>query len=336
VHAGTAERRAGTYFGQALNRTARLLATAAGGQIICSQTAADLARDQLPPGLTLLDLGEHRLADLARPERVFQVTHPELPSDFPALRSLDAQRHNLPVALTSFVGRSKEVGEVDSLLSSSRLVTLTGVGGAGKTRLALQVAAGVDERFPDGVWLVELGPIRDAVLVISEAVTALGLRLSGLASTGVSLLEALCEHLRRRRMLLILDNCEHLIEAAADFAHALLARCPDVLVLATSREVLGIPGEVVFRVPPLSLPAPTITTPEELARFEAIALFCERAAAAEAGFGLTAANAEPVARICRRLDGIPLALELAAARMRMLAAHQVAARLDDTMSLLGG
>ena len=226
------------------------------------------------------------------------------------------------------MGRRGEVEEVDSLLSSARLLTLTGVGGAGKTRLALQAAAGAGERFPDGVWLVELGPVEDPGLAVSGVVTALGLRPSSLASTGGSLLEALCEHLRRRCLLLILDNCEHLVEAAAELVHALLARCPEVVVLATSREVLGLPGEVVVHVPPLSLPDRDITTPEALTRFDAVALFCDRAATAEPGFGLTAANAEPIADICRRLDGIPLALELAAARIRMLGAHQLATRLD--------
>ncbi len=336
VHAGAAEQRAGNWFGPTLNRTARLLATAAGGQVVCSQVAADLSQDELPSGVGLIDLGEHRLADLARPERVYQVTHPELPGDFPPLQSLDARRHNLPVALTSFVGRERELSEVLSLLGTSRLLTLAGTGGAGKTRLALQAAAGALERFPDGAWFVELAPVRDPALVATEVVTSLGFLPSGLVQAGESLEERLCDHLRARRLLVVLDNCEHVVEAAAQLAHIVLARCPDITVLATSREVLGLPGEVVWNVPPLSVPPDHVASLEDLARSDAVALFCERARAAQSGFGLSAANAAAVARICRRLDGIPLGLELAAAKIRVLGAGQVAERLDDRFRLLTG
>jgi predicted ATPase/DNA-binding SARP family transcriptional activator len=336
VHAGAAEHRAGNYFGPTLNRTARLLATAAGGQIVCSEAAAHLTDDGRPSGIELVDLGEHRLADLGRPERVFQVTHAGLRADFPPLRSLDVKRHNLPAALTSFIGRRREQEEVAALLGQARLVTLTGIGGTGKTRLAVAVAAGAAERFADGVWLAELAPLRDPSLVVSAVVAALGLLPGELVRQGQSLERALCDHLARRRLLLVLDNCEHLVEAAAALVHAILASCPDVTILTTSVAVLGVPGEVVYRVPPLALPPPADAGLDELTAADAVALFCERARAIEPGFELTPANAAAVARICHRLDGIPLALELAAARIRVLGAHQVADRLDQGFGLLGG
>ena len=334
IHSGAAERGGGTYQGPTLNRTARLQALAAGGQVLCSQAAAELARDRLPVGVTLLDLGEHRLADLARPERVYQLLHPELPASFPPLRSAEAGRHNLPLTLSSFVGRSHELDQLDGLLAGSRLLTLTGVGGAGKTRTALQLAARNLDRFPDGAWLVDLSRIRDSTLVAAEVASALGI-LSGAPSQGPAALEEwLGECLLARRLLLVIDNCEHLVEATARLAHLLLSRAPDITILATSREMLGLPGEVTFPLPPLSLPAADATRPEQLAQSDAASLFCERARAAQPGFGLSDANASAVAQICRRLDGIPLALELAAARLRVLGAQQVAQRLDQRFALL--
>ncbi|MCA1845651.1 MAG: winged helix-turn-helix domain-containing protein, partial [Actinobacteria bacterium] len=334
VHAGAAERGGGTYQGPTLNRTARLLALAAGGQVLCSQAAAELARDRMPAGLTLLDLGEHRLADLSRPERVYQLVHSDLPSSFAPLRSQTTARHNLPLSLSSFVGRSRELDQLDGLLAGSRLLTLTGVGGAGKTRTALQLAARNLDRFPDGAWLVDLSRIRDPALVVAEAANALGM-LSAAPNQGAAALEEwLGECLLARRLLLVIDNCEHLVEATARLAHLLLSRAPDITILATSREMLGLPGEVVFPLPPLSLPAADVTGPDQLATSDAVTLFCERARAAQPGFGLSDANAGAVAQICRRLDGIPLALELAAARLRVLGAQQVAQRLDQRFQLL--
>ena len=334
VHAGAAERGGGTYQGPTLNRTARLQALAAGGQVLCSQAAAELARDRLPAGVTLLDLGEHRLADLSRPERVYQLVHPDLPTGFPPLRSEATRRHNLPVALNSFVGRSHDLEQLEGLLADARLLTLTGVGGAGKTRTALELAARNLDRFPDGAWLVELSRVREPALVPAEVAGALGM-LSGAPSEGPAALEEwLGECLLARRLLLVLDNCEHLVEAAARFAHLVLSRAPDVTILATSREMLGLPGEVAFPLPPLSLPPPDARSLDELAASDAVSLFCERARAAQPGFGLTEANSAAVAQICRRLDGIPLALELAAARLRVLGAQQVAQRLDHRFQLL--
>jgi predicted ATPase/DNA-binding SARP family transcriptional activator len=336
VHAGTAERRGGNYFGPTLNRAARLLATASGAQIICSQATVDLARDDLPAGVSILDLGEYALTDLVRPERIFQVSACGLPSVFPPLRSSGAQRHNLPHSLTHFVGRASELDELQPLLETSRLLTLTGVGGAGKTRLALELAEAALEHFADGVWLVELGPVRDPALVVTGVCTAVGVPPDALLGRSSRPEEQLCAHLRGRRVLILLDNCEHLIEVSAHLVHTVLANCPLVSVLATSREVLGLPGEVVWRVPSLSLPPPEPAGVEDLAPSDAVALFCERARTAQPGFALSTAHVGAVAQICRRLDGIPLALELAAARIRVLSAHQVAERLDDRFRLLTG
>ena len=334
LHAGAAEPRQGTYFGPTLNRVARLLDRATGGQILCSQAGADLARDQLPAGVTLLDLGEHRLADLTRPERLYQVSHPELPSDLLAVRSPDAPQDNLPMALTSFVGRQRELEELEKLLATSRLLTLTGVGGAGKTRLALRLAGEVRNLFPDGVWLVELGSVSDPSLVAREMMEALGILVSGLGLEATAPEVRLCDYLRPRTLLLVLDTCEHVIAPVGHLVQTILAGCPDVTVLATSREVLGLAGEVPWALPGLTLPPVHAGRPDDLADSDAVALFCTRAAAARPGFGVTATNAEAVAQICRRLDGIPLALELAATRIRVLGAHQVAERLDDRFRLL--
>ncbi|HEV8622917.1 MAG TPA: BTAD domain-containing putative transcriptional regulator, partial [Acidimicrobiia bacterium] len=336
IHAGAAEHRGDNYVGPTLNRAARLLTLASGGQMLCSQAVADLVRDDLPPDVFLVDLGEHDLADLSRPERVFQVDHPGLPATFPSLRSSSRRRHNLPTTLTSFVGRAGELEEVQRLLADSRLVTLSGVGGSGKTRLALEVAAGSLDTFPDGVWVIELGPLRDQGLVPSTAASALGVATTGLGATPDAVTERLCEYLQPRSVLLILDNCEHLVDAVAPMVHALLANCPGVTILATSREILGLAGEVAWRVPPLSLPASGTTSLDDLAASDAAALFCERARAAQPGFGLSEGNAAAVAQICHRLDGIPLALELAAARIRVLGAHDLARRLDQRFRVLTG
>jgi predicted ATPase/class 3 adenylate cyclase len=331
LHSGTAERRGGDYFGPALNRTARLLDTAHGRQIVVSLVTAELLRDELPPGVDLVDLGEHRLADLARPEHVFQVTQPDLAASFPPLRSLGSHRHNLPVAPTSFVGRRGELAAVADLLRSSRLVTLSGVGGVGKTRLALQVAADMLEEYPDGVFITELASLADPALVALEVTRTL--QLIEAARSTEAALDRLCSHLRPRRMLLLLDNCEHLVDAVARLCAAVLRTCPDVVLLTTSREPLAVAGEVVWRVPSLGVP-PADERLETLARCDAVTLFCERAGAADAGFSLHPDNAAAVGRVCRRLDGIPLALELAAARIRVLTPEQIADRLDDRFRFL--
>jgi predicted ATPase len=336
IHAGAAERRGDNYLGPSLNRAARLLALASGGQMLCSQAVADLVRDDIPPDVSLVDLGEHHLADLARPEQVFQIIHPELPSEFPALRSSGRRRHNLPTTLTSFIGRAGELEEVRGLLANSRLVTLSGVGGSGKTRLALEVAAGSLGGFPDGVWVIELGPVRDESLVPSTAASTLGVVTTGSGATPDAVTGRICEYLQPRTALLLLENCEHLVAAVVPLVHALLANCPGVTILATSREILGLAGEVAWRVPPLSLPVSSTARAEDLANSDAAALFCERAWAAQPGFVLDPGNAAAVAQICHRLDGIPLALELAAARIRVLGANDLARRLDHRFRVLTG
>jgi predicted ATPase/class 3 adenylate cyclase len=336
VHAGVAECREGSYSGPTLTRVARLLGLAAGGQILCSRAAADLTQDDLPPSVTLVELGEHHLEGLARPEPVYQVSHPELPGGFPALRAAGSGLHNLPGSLTSFVGRQAELDELVGLLPSTRLLTLTGLGGTGKTRLALELAGRVPDRFPDGVWWVELSPVQDPALVAPEVVAALGIQAAGLGVGATSAEDRLAQYLASRELLLVLDNCEHLVDAVARLVPGLLARCPRTTVLTTSREVLGLPGELAWSVPGLATPAAESLTAEGIAGSDAVVLFCARARTAQPGFGLGDANAAHVARVCRRLDGIPLAIELAAARMRVLSAHQVAEGLDDRFRLLTG
>jgi predicted ATPase/class 3 adenylate cyclase len=321
------------YVGMDVHSAARICAVAWGGQILISQTTRDLVGDDLPEGIGLRDLGAHRLKDLTHPQRLYQVDASGLAGDFPPLRSLDVLRHNLPIQLTSFIGREGEKAEVMALLARTRVLTLTGAGGAGKTRLALQVAVDVIEEFADGVWLADFTPISDPALVPQTLALAVGLREYG----GRPIVEVLGDHLRHRQALLILDNCEHLVESAAELVTALLRTCPRVRVLATSRERLGVPGEVGWPVPPLSLPDPRARPPiESLPAYEAVQLFLERAAAAAPSFALTPQNAEAVAAICHRLDGIPLAVELAAARVAALSPQQIAARLDDRFRLLRG
>lgn len=336
VHVGAVERRAGNFFGPTLNRTARLMSVAGGGQVLCSAIAAGLAADRLGEGLGLRDLGEVRLPDLARPERVYQLTHPQLSTEFPALAVGGGPRTNLPNPLTTFVGRDELLAEATQALRTERLVTLSGPGGAGKTRLAVEVARSCLGERRDGAWFVDLSPLRDPELLPRHVAFAIGLDASALDGANKPLLGALTDALRHRHMLLVLDNCEHLVDAAANLAHALLSNCPDVVVLATSREVLAVPGETMIRVAGLALPGEGDTGADRLGRSEAVTLFCRRAAESTPGFALTDANAEAVARICVQLDGIPLALELAAARTRLLGARQLAARLNSLEFLSGG
>jgi predicted ATPase/class 3 adenylate cyclase len=333
LHTGEADLRDGDYYGSAVNRCARLRSIAHGGQTLLSMVTEELVRDALPPEVGLREVGEHRLADLIRPERVFQLLHPALPAAFPPLRSLDTFPHNLPLQLTSFVGRDHELAEVRRLLQTTRLVTLTGTGGCGKTRLALQAAADLLPAYPAGVWLVDLAPLADPALVPATVATAVGVR----EAAGQPLLATLVGALHPRHLLLLLDNCEHLVEACAQLVDAVLRGCPRVQVLATSREALGIAGETPWRVPSLPQPPPdAVVPPERLVRYDAVRLFLDRAVAARPGFAVTNQNAPAVAQVCWRLDGIPLAIELAAARVRALGAEQLAGRLDDRFRLLTG
>ena len=321
------------YRGPDVNRCARLRSIAHGGQVLLSAAAAALVRTRLPDGAALVDLGPHRLRDLTHPERVFQLTHPNLPGDFPPVRSLDSYKHNLPVQLTNFVGRDREIEEVKELLFGHHLVTLTGAGGSGKTRLALQVAGELVDRFDEGVWLVDLAAVTDAATVVRAVASAVG----AVESAGRPLTESLIEHVRGKKLLLIVDNCEHVIGASSELVEMLLRSLPELRIVATSREALNVPGEAAWRIPTMSLPerrrAPTA---HEIARFEAVQLFADRAANARRGFALTDRDAADVAEICRRLDGIPLAIELAAARLRILSSHDILARLEDRFRLLTG
>jgi predicted ATPase len=308
------------------------MAVAHSGQVLCSQATADLVRDSLAPPVTLLDLGEHRLRDLSRPEHVFQVCARGLESEFGPLASLDAFPGNLPVVRTPLVGRHREVREVSGLLESDRLVTLTGVGGVGKTRLALQVAAEVLDRFPQGVWLVSLAPIRDPALVPDAVAAAVGVR----DQPGRSLVEVLCDALEHRQLLLVLDNCEHVIGVVAQVADRLLDRCGDLRLLTTSREALGIDGEYRWPTPSLPVAGTAVRDPTELVGVEAVQLFVERARAVRRDFSVTSENGAAVAEICDRLDGIPLAIQLAAARVSVLAPQDILRRLDQRFRLLTG
>lgn len=322
LHTGDIQLRGeGNYIGPTINRTARLRDLAHGGQTVLSGSTEPLVVDQLPPEVTLTDLGTHPLRDLPRPERVVQLCHPDLPSDFPPLRVANVVvAEHLPAQLTSFVGRHEDMCGIGVALSENRLVTLTGAGGAGKTRLAVQVATTVAAEYADGVWYVDLAPITDPDVVPMTVARALGLPEQADQPTATVLLR----FLRDRQALVLLDNCEHLLDATAELITALLARCPALTLLTTSREPIGVPSEVSWRVPSLSLAD------------EAIELFADRARHTKPDFRLTADNAGTVTEICRRLDGLPLAIELAAARIRALSPSELLTSLHDTFRLLTG
>ena len=333
LHTGEPVSESGRYVGLDVHRAARICSAGHGGQILLSQAVGVLAAHDLPPGVSLRDLGNHRLRDLNEPEHVLQVVHPDLPSDFPPLKSLNSRLHNLPIQLTSFIGREQDIAEVKRLMASTRLLTLTGTGGTGKTRLAVQVAAEELEEFADGVWSIELAPITDPALVPQTAASTLGVR----EHPGQPILATLVDYLRPKHLLLILDNCEHLITTCAHFAATLLQQCPSLRILATSREALGIGGETTWRVPSLTLPDPKDPSAlDRLMQYEGLRLFVARAVANNPKFQITPNNAPAIIQVCSHLDGIPLAIELAAARVRALAVEQVAARLDDRFRLLTG
>ncbi|MGH2376730.1 MAG: adenylate/guanylate cyclase domain-containing protein, partial [bacterium] len=329
LHTGEAVAAADGYIGLDVHRAARICAAGHGGQILLSQSTGNLIDPASSAHTGLRDLGLHRLKDLQRPERVFQLVHPDLPADFPPLQSLDSLPNNLPRQLTSFVGREREMAEVRRLLFTTPLLTLTGPGGCGKTRLALQTAAELLEEFADGAWLVDLAALSDATLVAQTIASSLGVR----EQPGRPVLTTVTDYLRRRRLLLVLDNCEHLIAGCAEVAAALLRACPHLRILVTSREALRVGGELVWPVPSLSTPDPERPPAVDiLTRYEASRLFVERALAVNREFSV--AGTAAVAQICRRLDGIPLAIELAAARTNVLTVEQIAARLDDRFHLL--
>jgi predicted ATPase/class 3 adenylate cyclase len=331
LHTGVASLRAGDYFGSSLNRAARLMAVAHGGQVVCSQATTDLARDVMGEGVDFVDLGEHRLRDLSRAERVFQVCAPGLESAFSPLRSVDAFPGNLPLQVSSFIGREREIVRTIEALEASRLVTLTGVGGVGKTRLALQVAAEALPRFREGAWLIELAMVRDPDDVLDAFTAVFGVT----AREGQTLQEALAEFLQTKQLLLVVDNCEQVMDAVADLVEEIDRTCSGVVVLATSREGLALDGERVVVVPPLAVPDADADL-ASVAASDSVRLFLERARAADADFVLNAANAAAVRRVSRRLDGVPLAIELAAARVASMSPAELAAALDRRFDLLAG
>jgi len=332
LHTGVAEERDGDYFGPVLNRAARLMSAGHGGQVLCSQATADLVRDSLPGPISLVDLGSHRLRDLARPEFLFQVTTPDLPAEFPPLLSLESYPTNLPAERTVLIGREDLLGEISEALGEVRVVTLTGVGGVGKTRLALQVAADLLPRYRDGAWLVELAPVVDPGAVVQVVAATLGVT----QRTGQTLDASLVDYLRAKQLLLVLDNCEHLLDPAATFIDEVIDVCTKVVFVVTSREGLGVAGERIIAVPSLALPHENEGDVEILAGTEAVRLFVERARDTKSGFRLSDANQGAVVHLCRRLDGIPLAIELAAARVRSLSPAELAERLDTRFRLLAG
>jgi len=321
-----------SYVGIDVHRAARIAAAAHGGQVLISQTTYDLVRKELPDGVTLRDLGEHHLKDLRQPKHLYQLIIAGLPSDFPPLKSLDASLNNLPIQLTSFIGREKELTEIKQAISEHRLVTLTGPGGSGKTRLALQVAAGMIGHFHAGVFFVALAPITDPGLVASTIAHPLGIT----ETAGRSILENLKDYLQSKSLLLLLDNFEQVISAAPLVAE-LLAACRELKILVTSREALRVSGEHSYPVPPLALPNLTqLPSPESLSQYAAIELFIQRARAVKPDFRITNETAPAIAEICHRLDGLPLAIELAAARIKLLPPRAMLARLENRLEFLTG
>ena len=343
LHAGPGQARDNDYFGPEVNRAARIMAAAHGGQMLVSQGVADQLQPALPHGVALRALGAVRLKDLDRPEHLWQVLAPPLRTEFPALRALEATPNNLPQQLNRFIGREAVLQALHGLLGEHRLVTLLGTGGIGKSRLAMQLAAELVDQYPDGVWFVELAPLDDGQRLPQALASVLGVK----EAPGSSLHEALCQHVASRRLLLVLDNCEHVLAPAASLAKALLQASAGLRLLATSREPLRLAGEQAYPVPALGLPeaAPALgapaagaavtSTPAQLLQHEAVRLFVDRARSAQPAFALTAGNAGAVLEICQRLDGIALALELAAARVRALPVQALAQRLRDSFALLG-
>ncbi|HJR80326.1 MAG TPA: adenylate/guanylate cyclase domain-containing protein, partial [Anaerolineales bacterium] len=334
IHTGEAELRDDEYHGYlTLSLVQRIMSAGHGGQVLVSGATENLLRSQLLDNASLRDLGKHEFRDVPQPVRVFQVVASNLPVEFPALRTIHSHPNNLPTQLTSFVGREKELADIQKLLSDTHILTLIGPGGTGKTRISIQVASALLDIYPDGLWLVELAPILDPLLVPRVTARIMGLR----DEPQRPVIDMLCDYLQEKKMLLILDNCEHLVDACARMADRILHAAPDVRILASSREALGIGGEVTYRVPSLGLPdIGHLPSVESLSQYEAVKLFIDRAKSAVPTFAVTNDNAPAVAQICHRLDGIPLAIELAAAKIRVLGTEQIAKRLDDRFRLLTG
>jgi len=334
IHTGEAETDGKDYRGYlTLCLVQRVVSAGHGGQILLSHTSENLLRGQLPDDIKLRDMGKHKLKDVPLPSRIFQVVSSGLQTEFPLLRTLSVIPSNLPAQITSFVGREREVADVKKLLLDAHMLTLIGPGGTGKTRLAIQVASDVLGRYPDGVWLVELASIRDPLLVPRTTAIAFGLR----DEPQRPVIDMLCDYLREKKMLILLDNCEHLVDACARLAEQVLHAAPKVRILSSSREALDIAGEVTYRVPSLGIPDMEHLPPvESLSQYEAVRLFIDRAISASPTFTVTNDSAPFLAQICHRLDGIPLAIELAAAKIRVLNVEEIAKRLDDRFRLLTG
>ena len=334
IHTGEAEEQDSEYKGYlTLSFVQRLMSAGHGGQVLLSDAAQNSLHGGLPENTALQDLGKHYFKGFPDPLRVFQILAPGLPTSFPPLRALNIRPTNLPIQLTSFVGREKQLADVKRLLQDAHMLTLVGPGGTGKTRLAIQAGSELIEQYPDGVWLVELAPILDPVFVPRTTALTLGLR----DEPQRPVIDMLCDYLRDKKILIILDNCEHLVDACARLADRVLHAAEDVRIFATSREALGIAGEVSYRVPSLELPDIAQLPPaESLGQYEAVKLFIDRATSAVPTFTVTNENAPALAQICHQLDGIPLAIELAAAKVRVLSLEQITKRLGDRLRLLTG
>jgi len=332
LHTGEGRRVGDDYVGLDVHRAARIAACGHGGQVVISDSVYALVENALPAGVRVRDLGEHRLKDLPRPEHLYQLDIEGLRTEFPALKTLDVRKNNLPLQLTTFLGRSTELADLRGLLAAGRLVTLVGTGGIGKTRLAIELATELLEDF-EHVWLAELAAVSDPELVEQTLMTAIDLR----EQAGRGSIDVLIDYFGQKSALVILDNCEHLVERCAMVAESLLRACPKLKVIATSREGLGVAGETPWRVPSLGVPDPQRLPPlDEVAESSAVALFVDRARAASPSFQLTKENASLVVQVCQRLDGIPLAIELAARRLSLLSLPQMITRLDDRFRLLTG
>lgn len=333
LHTGESEHRDGDFYGSTVNRAARMMDIAYGGQVLASEVTASLSRQALPEDIFLIDKGQHRLKGIAQLEHVYQISSSGLENEFPPLRSLATYKHNLPRQLTSFVGREKALANIQRLMENSQLLTLLGPGGTGKTRLMLQAAEEMIENFSDGVWLVELATLTNPTKIPDRVAAALNLQ----EQPTRKIIDTLFDYLRNKEMLLLIDNVEHLIRECAIFVEDLLNQCPNIKVMVTGREALFISGETTLQIPSLALPDNSEKMPlEEIRCAESVLLFTERAQAIRPDFDISQYNANTIADIVKRLDGIPLALELAAARLRMLSVEQIAERLNDRFRLLTG
>jgi predicted ATPase/class 3 adenylate cyclase len=333
LHTGYADERDADYFGPTVNRVARLMSIGHGAQVLLSDATHALVQNDAPPDTIFTNLGSHRLKDLAQPEHVWEATFSGLKSDFPPLKSLDALPNNLPIQVTSFHGREQDLEDLKLRLIEHRLITLVGAGGVGKTRLAAQLGAEVLDHFPDGVWISDLAPITESALVSSVVAKALGVCQAQVRLTD----ESITQSLKGTQLLLVIDNCEHVLETVAALANAIHCHCPNVRILATSRQALGLPGEKVVRLDSLAVPDKLANIdPTTALEFGAVALFTDRASLVDQSFRLGDDNAHIVSDICRRLDGIPLAIELAAARVNVMSVPNLAQRLDERFKVLTG